>query len=143
MDRLARLRTLAPTTAGYDSLTDAEHVAVLDASELLDELRPLGYGFALRPDGTLKVSPPPAADKDTRERVVALGGALVYVLRIEASAESLPDACLACEEPVWQYSDNGFPYCETHFRVAKAKVLLRALDRLHAAPATESEEAAA
>jgi non-specific serine/threonine protein kinase len=31
----------------YDTLTHGEHAAVLDASELLDGLRPAGYGFAL------------------------------------------------------------------------------------------------
>ena len=55
----------------YDDLTDAEHAAVLDASELLDALRPQGYGFTLTRSGALKVAPPAGADKEARSRIAA------------------------------------------------------------------------
>ena len=126
MDPLIRLRDLP--CPEYDGLSDAEHLAVLDAADLLDELRPLGYRFALGAGGALEVRPPAGADKETRARVAVLAGAVVYVLRIEAGAAPLPDACRACGAPVWQYTPNGHPYCEPHYRVAKARALLALAD---------------
>jgi hypothetical protein len=126
VDPLIRLRDLPRPE--YDGLSDAEHLAVLDAADLLDELRPLGYRFAPGERGALEVRPPAGADKETRARVAALAGAVVYVLRIEAEATPLPDACRACGAPVWQYTPDGDPYCEPHFRIAKAKALLELAD---------------
>ena len=80
----------------YDDLTDAEHVAVLDARELLDELRPQGYCVTLARTGTLRVVPPAGADKEVRSRIAALAPALAYVLRLERWTDPLPDACRAC-----------------------------------------------
>jgi hypothetical protein len=74
----------------YDALTDAEHAAVLDASELLDELRLQGYGFALARDGALGVRPPVGADTAMRARIAALAPAVVYVLRLERRADDAP-----------------------------------------------------
>jgi hypothetical protein len=119
VDLLTRLRSLPD----YDVLTDAEHAAVLDASELLDELRPRGYVFALARDGTLRVAPPAGADKEARGRIAALAPAVVYVLRLERWADPLPDACRRCGAPVWQYSPNGHPYCEPHYRLAETRAL--------------------
>ena len=67
----------------YDALTDAEHAAVLDASELLDELRPLGYSFALAGSRMLRVTPPVAADTAAKARIAALAAAIIYVLQLE------------------------------------------------------------
>ena len=79
----------------YDDLTDAEHVAVLDASELLDELRRQGYGFTLLGRGALKVAPPAGAAKEAKARIAAPAPALAYVLRPagrrRAAARRLPD----------------------------------------------------
>ena len=103
----------------YDDLTDAEHVAVLDAAELLDELRPDGYGFALARDGTLRVTPPAgAADTDTRGRIAALVPAVAYVLRLERWADPLPETCRRCGAPVEQFSPGGYPYCRPCYEVA-------------------------
>jgi hypothetical protein len=128
MDLLSRLRALAATAADYDGLSDAEHAAVLDAGELLDALRPRGYGFAVTEAGVLKVRPPrpagtaaPGAVEHARRRVAGLASAIVYVLRVEASTTPLPDACRACGAPVWQYSPNGHPYCEPHYRLAERR----------------------
>ena len=112
----------------YDDLTDAEHGAVLDAAELLDELRPQGYGFTLLRSGPLQVAPPVGADKEAKARIAALAPALAYVLRLEADAAPLPDACRACGAPVWQYTPSGDPSCERHFRIAKARALLALAD---------------
>ena len=109
----------------YDDLTDAEHGAVLDAADLLDELRPLGYGFTLLRRGPLQVTPPAGADKEAKARIAALAPALAYVLRLERWADPLPDACRACGAPVWRYTPTGYPYCARHYRLAAA----RAADR--------------
>ena len=137
----------------YDDLTDAEHVAVLDARELLDELRPQGYGFTLLRGGPLRVAPPAGADKEAKARIAALAPALAYVLRLEAGAAPLPDACRACGAPVWQYTPSGDPSCERHYRIAKARALLRLADadlerrrrerEAAAAPGSASEDGAA
>jgi hypothetical protein len=104
-------------------MTDAEHAAALDASELLDELRPRGYAFALAGNGTLRVAPPAGADKEEGGRIAALAPAGGYVLRLERWADPLPDACRTCGAPVWQYSPNRHPYCEPHYRLAEAREL--------------------
>jgi hypothetical protein len=121
---LTRLRACP----AYDDLTAVEHVAVLDAAELLDELRPQGYGFTLLRSGPLRVAPPVGADKEAKARIAALAPALAYVLRLEADAAPLPDACRACGVPVWQYTPSGDPACERHFRIAKARALLALAD---------------
>ena len=129
MGLLTRLRVLEPTPAGYDSLSAEEHVAVLDASELLDALRPRGYGFALAADGSLKVrppAPPATVDPATRARVVTLADAVVFVLRAEVVATPLPDTCRVCGAPVEQYSPGGHAYCEPHFALAERRAYLRA-----------------
>jgi hypothetical protein len=126
VDPLTRLRGLPRPE--YDALSDAEHLAVLDAAELLDELRPLGYRFAPGARGALEVRPPAGADKEARARVAALAGAVVYVLRLEAGATPLPDACRACGAPVWRYTPDGAPYCEPHSRIARAQALLALAD---------------
>jgi uncharacterized Zn finger protein (UPF0148 family) len=119
VDPLSRLR--GRPRPEDDGLSDAEHLAVLDAADLLDELRPLGYGFSLGPGGALEVRPPAGADKETRTRVASLAGAVVSVLRIEAGATPLPDACPTCGAPVWQYTPDGEPRCERHSRSAVAE----------------------
>jgi hypothetical protein len=125
---LTRLRALAP--ADHDSLTDAEHLAVLDAADLLDELRAGGYAFALTAQGRTRATTPDGAPppKDVAGRVAALAGAIVYVLRIEAQADPLPDGCRRCGAPVWQYTPGGHAYCEQHYRIAKARALLQVAD---------------
>ena len=104
----------------YDDLTDAEHVAVLDAAELLDELRPDGYAFALARDGTLLVTPPArgAAERDTRRRIAALAPPAAYVLQLERWADPLPETCRRCGAPVEQFSPGGHPYCRPCYAVA-------------------------
>jgi hypothetical protein len=105
----------------YDDLTDAEHGAVLDARELLDELRPQGYGVTLARTGTLRVVPPAGADKEARSRIAALAPALAYVLRLERWADPLPEACRRCAAPVDAFSPNGHPYCSPCYAVAAAR----------------------
>ncbi len=128
---LTRLRACAD----YDDLTDAEHVAVLDAADLLDELRPLGYGFTLLRRGPLQVTPPAGADKEAKARIAALAPALAYVLRLERWADPLPDACRACGAPVWRYTPNGSPYCARHYRIAAVRARAAAAPRTGAGPA--------
>ena len=105
----------------YDDLTDAEHAAVLDASELLDAFRPQGYGFTLTRSGALRVAPPAGADKEARARIAALAPALAYVLRLERWADPLPAACRRCAAPVDAFSPNGHPYCSACYAVAAAR----------------------
>ena len=105
----------------YDDLTDAEHAAVLDASELLDAFRPQGYGFTLTRSGALRVAPPAGADKEARSRIAALAPALAYVLRLERWADPLPAACRRCAAPVDAFSPNGHPYCSPCYAVAAAR----------------------
>jgi hypothetical protein len=109
----------------YDDLTDAEHVAVLDASELLDALRSQGYGFTLTRTGTLRVAPPAGTDKEARQRIAALVPALAYVLRLERWADPLPGACRRCAAPVDAFSPNGHPYCSPCYAVAAARAQYR------------------
>ena len=111
-------RTRLRAHPDYDDLTDAEHVAVLDAAELLDELRPDGYAFAQARDGTLLVTPPAGADKETRGRIAALASAVAYVLRLERWADPLPETCRRCGAPVEQFSPGGHPYCRPCYAVA-------------------------
>ena len=113
----------------YDDLTDAEHVAVLDARELLDELRPQGYGVTLARTGTLRVVPPAGADKEVRSRIAALAPALAYVLRLERWADTLPEACRRCAAPVAAFSPNGHPYCAPCYAVAAARYERRRRER--------------
>jgi hypothetical protein len=136
MDPLIRLRGYPD----YDGLSEPERVAVLDAADLLDELRPKGYRFAPGPDGTLRVRPPAGADKEARARVAALAGALLYVLRAEAEAS--PEAgCAACGAAVARIApDDGRPLCRAHFREARARALLRAADAHQATAAAETME---
>ena len=136
---LTRLRACP----AYDDLRAVEHVAVLDAAELLDELRPQGYGFTLLRSGPLRVAPPVGADKEAKARIAALAPALAYVLRLEADAAPLPDACRACGAPVWQYTPSGDPSCERHFRIAKARALLALADADRERRRREREAAAA
>ena len=115
--------TLGLALADYDSLTDAEHLAVLDASELLDALRAHGYRFWV--DGEVLAVEPPAepgqkapAPKDVREQLTTLAGAVVFVLRAEAVATPLPDTCRVCGAPVERFSPGGHPYCQRHYELA-------------------------
>jgi hypothetical protein len=117
----------------YDDLTDAEHVAVLDASELLDELRLQGYGFTLTRSGALKVAPPAGADKEAKARIATLVPALAYVLRLERWTEPLPEACRRCAAPVDAFSPNGHPYCASCYALAEARSKPGASDRRAAA----------
>jgi hypothetical protein len=105
----------------YDDLTEVEHSAVLDARELLDELRPQGYGVTLARTGALRVVPPAGADKEARSRIAALVPALAYVLRLERWADPLPAACRQCAAPVDAFSPNGHPYCSPCYAVAAAR----------------------
>jgi hypothetical protein len=113
----------------YDDLTDAEHAAVLDASELLDELRPKGYSVTLARTGTLQVKPPSGADKETKARIAALVPALAYVLRLERWADPLPETCRRCASPVDAFSPNGHPYCASCYALAETRSRQRADER--------------
>jgi hypothetical protein len=111
-----------------DALTHAERAAVLDASELLDGLRPAGYGFALARDGTLTVTPPAGARPDggARSRVAALAPVLGYALRLERRADPLPADCRRCGAPVARFSPGGHASCEGCSALAEEKALRRA-----------------
>jgi hypothetical protein len=111
-----------------DALTDGEHAAVLDASELLDGLRPAKYGFALARDGTLTVTPPAGARPDggARARIAALAPALGYLLRLERWTDPLPAVCRRCAAPVERFSPGGHASCEGCYAPAEARALRRA-----------------
>jgi hypothetical protein len=119
----------------YDALTDGEHAAVLDASELLDGLRLAGYGFALARDGTLIVAPPAGArpEEGARPRVAALAPALGYVLRLERWADPLPAVCRRCAAPVERFSPGGYAYCGGCYALAEEKARRRAAGAARAA----------
>jgi hypothetical protein len=121
----------------YDDLTAAEHVAVLDAGELLDELRPQGYGFTLLRRGALTVAPPAGADKEAKARLAALVPALAYVLRLERWTDPLPEACRRCAAPVDAFSPNGHPYCASCYALAEARSKPGANERRAAAREAE------
>ena len=59
MDPLLRLRD-GPE---YDNPADVEHLAVLDAADLLDALRPEGYDFTVGEGGALRARPPAGRTK--------------------------------------------------------------------------------
>jgi hypothetical protein len=64
------------------------------------------------------------------------------VLRSEAGAAPLPDACRACGAPVWQYASEGAPFCEPHSRLAGARARLALADADLARQARERDAAA-
>jgi hypothetical protein len=127
----------------YDDLTDAEHAAVLDAADLLAELRAQGYGVVLARTGTLQVKPPAGADKETRGRIAALVPALAYVLRLERWTDPLPEACRRCGADVerW-FSPGGYLYCGPCYELAETKALRAAVARRLEAMGAREETAA-
>lgn len=131
-----------PTIPAYNDLSDDDRGRVMDGADALEALRGQGVTVIIKPDGrNLKFTGAEGLTPPERAKVRSLLDVIYYVLRLEEARAPIAEHCRTCGAPVDAYTPAGYAYCTGHYRVAKARHLLRAVDVILAAKAKEREGA--